>query len=41
MEFNYAQKLLVLTIRNGQPDARIEIPVNAPGVIRCCDIVAR
>lgn len=41
MEFNYAKKVLVLTLRNGEPDARIEIPVNAPAVIVCCDIVAR
>ena len=41
MEFNYAKKVLVLTLRNGEPDARIEIPLNAPAVIRCCDIVAR
>jgi hypothetical protein len=41
MEFDYAKKILILTIRNAEPDARIEIPLNAPGVIRCCDIVAR
>ena len=41
LEFNYSKKVLVLTIRDAQPDARIEIPLNAPAVIRCCDIVAR
>ena len=41
MEFDYAKKILILTIRNAEPDARIEIPLNAPGVIRCCDIVTR
>lgn len=41
MEFNYSKKVLVLTLRNGEPDARIEIPLSAPAVIRCCDIVAR
>ena len=41
LEFNYTKKVLVLTIRDAQPDARIEIPLNAPAVIRCCDIVAR
>lgn len=41
MEFNYTRKVLVLTLRNAQPDARIEIPLNGPAVIRCCDIVAR
>jgi hypothetical protein len=41
LEFNMAKKVLVLTLQNGEPDARVEIPVNGPAVIRCCDIVAR
>ena len=41
LEFNTAKKVLVLTIKNGEPDARVEIPLTGPAVIRCCDIVAR
>jgi hypothetical protein len=41
LEYNAAKKMLVLTIRNAEPDARVEIPLTGPAVIRCCDIVAR
>lgn len=41
LDFDSTRNALVLTIKGGEPDYRLEIPVHDGDIGQCCDIVSR